>query len=283
MVNVVSVSTSRRPARASSAAALRFRMLSYTECKCASADSARWPYGTPPTAVTSTSRFADSTGGVSSAVAITARELDWYSFAKIFRSNVLEASTSADAPEKFRDFPATYASRGRYIAAMGLRVALFSLILLAPTLAYADREDSPFAQGRVRVSGYLGAGSSFNDTYFVFGAGVGYYVVHGLELGAQVDQWFGADPSITRVSPEVRYVIDFVDVVKPYVGGFYRHWFVHDGLADYDTAGGRAGLIFVQGPHLYLSAGVAYERVLNSCEGDNCSYWVPELGAAFAF
>ena len=139
-----------------------------------------------------------------------------------------------------------------------------------------------FDQGRVRVGVQLGAVSSFNQTYFLLGASAGYFVLPGLELGASFDTWLGNSPNITRLAPELRYVLDVVDVVKPYLGGFYRHWFVGDGIADYDTLGGRGGLIFVQGPHAYINAGAAYERIVSSCEVD-CSYWYPEIGIALVF
>jgi len=140
----------------------------------------------------------------------------------------------------------------------------------------------PFDQGRFRLSAFLGAASGFENTYFMLGVGVGYFVLPGLELGAQVDQWFGSAPNVTRVAPELKYVINIIDSVKPYIGGFYRHWFLTSGFDDLNTAGGRAGLIIVTSPHAYFSAGAAYERVINKCDV-NCSYWFPEVGLALAF
>lgn len=162
--------------------------------------------------------------------------------------------------------------------------AVLGLLLLTTSTAHAayGDENSLFAPGRVRFSGNLGTGSAFGETYFIVGLGAGVYVLHGLELGASVDQWFGPGPNVTRVAPEARYVFDFIDVVKPFVGGFFRHWFITQGARDLDTAGGRAGLMFVQSRNFYFSAGVAYERVINSCQGD-CDFWVPEIGAAFSF
>jgi hypothetical protein len=143
----------------------------------------------------------------------------------------------------------------------------------------------PFDQGRFRVSaffGFLGAASGFNNTYFMAGVGIGYFVLPGLEVGAQIDEWFGSPPNVTRIAPELKYVFDIVDVVKPYIGGFYRRWFLSNDAANLNTAGGRAGLIIVSSPRTYVSAGAAYERVLGTCTA-GCSFWFPEIGAALAF
>lgn len=144
------------------------------------------------------------------------------------------------------------------------------------------RAQSLFDQGRIRLGVQLGAVSSFNHTYVLLGASVGYFVLPGLEVGASFDTWLGNSPNVTRLAPELRYVLDVIDVVKPYLGGFYRRWFIADGFADYDTVGGRAGLIFVQGQNAYINAGGAYERIVSSCDTD-CSYWYPEIGIALVF
>lgn len=144
------------------------------------------------------------------------------------------------------------------------------------------RAQGLFDQGRISVGVQLGAGSAYDQTYFLLGARVGYFVLPGLELGVTGDTWIGNSPNITRLAPELRYVLDIVDVVKPYVGAFFRHWWIGDGFRDQNTAGGRAGLAFVQGNNAAIYAGAAYERVVSQCT-DNCSYWYPEIGIALSF
>jgi len=165
--------------------------------------------------------------------------------------------------------------------------AAVSLVVLATLSARSARAQGyggydPFAQGSFRVSAFLGAASGFENTYFMLGVGLGVFVLPGLEVGLQVDEWFGSAPNVTRVAPELKYVLNIIDSVKPYVGGFYRHWFVGSDVDDINTVGGRAGLIIVTSPHAYFSAGAAYERVINRCD-INCSYWFPEVGLALAF
>lgn len=168
--------------------------------------------------------------------------------------------------------------RARHVFSPLLAVAL---IAFTPRYAFAQ-QDGFFEPGRVQLQLAVGAASSFDHTYFLLGFGVGVFVLHGLQVGAQVDSWLGNSPNVTRVAPEVRYVLDAVDVVKPYIGGFYRRWFIGDGFVDYDSVGGRAGLIFVQGQHAYISAGAAFERVVTHCDV-NCSYWYPEIGISLIF
>lgn len=168
-----------------------------------------------------------------------------------------------------------------YMRSLRLFLAVFVVTCLAWRPLHAQTYD-PFAQGRVRLSAFLGAASGFDNTYFMLGVGVGYFVLPGLELGAQFDEWLGPSPNVTRVAPEIKYVFNIIDSVKPYIGGFYRHWFVSSDVDDLDTAGGRAGLIIITSPHAYFSAGAAYERVISTCESD-CSYWFPEVGLALTF
>ncbi len=166
---------------------------------------------------------------------------------------------------------------------MIIRRSLSVLFVFAFTcLPQPALAQSLFDQGRVRIGVQVGAVSSFNQTYFLLGASAGYFVLPGLELGASFDTWLGNSPNVTRVSPEVRYVVDIIDVVKPYFGGFFRRWFIGDGIRDYDTVGGRGGLIFVQGQNAYINAGAAYERIVSGCDSD-CSYWYPEIGIALVF
>ena len=84
----------------------------------------------------------------------------------------------------------------------------------------------PFSKGAVRLTLLLGTASTYNDTYFIIGGGVGYYLLNGLEVGLDYEAWLFANPVIQRLSPEARYVFHMVPVLKPYVGTFYRRNFV---------------------------------------------------------
>lgn len=149
-----------------------------------------------------------------------------------------------------------------------------------------DRSAWPFLQHRVRVSATIGYGATNTDEYLILGAGVGYFIIDGLEIGLDYDAWLIGDPTMHRLSPEARYVFHFVEVVKPYVGAFYRHTFVGGGFDDFDHIGARAGVFFApRSGVLFVGGGAVYEHLLNCEEGIfiDCDAIYPEafVGASF--
>jgi hypothetical protein len=140
-------------------------------------------------------------------------------------------------------------------------------------------ERGPFSRGAIRLTLLLGTGSSATDTYFILGAGVGYFLLDGLELGLDYEAWLGGDPVMHRLSPELRYVFHMVPVIKPYIGTFYRHTFVAD-YDDLDYIGGRAGIFYVpKQSRVYIGGGAVYERLLD-CKSNSlvdCDTVYPEI------
>ena len=165
-----------------------------------------------------------------------------------------------------------------------LAIVLAALLTLATALPVEARgaDAGPFAEGSVRGSLQAGSGGAFGNRYLVVGAGLGYYVFDGLEVGLEVDVWFGQEPTITRLTPQTRYVLYFVPVLKPYVGAFYSHWFVGGGRDDADTAGGRVGAFWVSGGGSYFGGGVVHEVILSECTVD-CSDTYPEISVSISF
>lgn len=167
------------------------------------------------------------------------------------------------------------------MARLGM-VGLLLALVASPAGAQRVEDDAgPFSAGSLRLS--VGAGGQFGggQSYFILGAGAGYYLVDGLELSLDSEFWIGGDPFVTKLSPGVRYVLHFIPTVKPYVGAFYRHWFVGGGFDDQDSLGVRGGLFLVSG-RLYFGVGVAYETLLG-CEDDGafeCGAIYPELSLA---
>ncbi|HEY3495006.1 MAG TPA: hypothetical protein VGK73_09985 [Polyangiaceae bacterium] len=142
-----------------------------------------------------------------------------------------------------------------------------------------------FARGSKRLSILLGTGSSVTDTYLILGAGIGYFLVDGLEIGVDYDIWFLADPVLNRLSPETKYVFHMVPVVKPYIGAFYRHTFVAD-YDDFDYVGGRLGAYIIPSrSRMYVGAGAVYEHELE-CEDSafvECDSVYPEIAFGITF
>ena len=147
-------------------------------------------------------------------------------------------------------------------------------------------DPGPFKKGKIRVGLYGGAGSTLSQTYFIIGAGVGYYVLNGLEAGVDVEGWVLQDPTFWKVTPQVRYVLWQISPIRPYVGAFWRKTFVggdnYLNIADYDSYGGRLGIAYRKGGN-YLAVGAVYEKFKDSpFSGDN-DVWYPEIAFWLSF
>lgn len=175
-----------------------------------------------------------------------------------------------------------------------LATALALLLLLAAppgtaraqSAAPATEEEEgpdpgPFAQWRVRLSGGAGIVSNFDRTYLALDLGGGVFLLDGLELGLDVQQWLGSGPLVTKLSPQLRYVFWFVPVITPYLGAFYRHWFITDDIDDIDTVGGRLGVFLARGMVVF-GGGAVLEHAFNGCDED-CLFVYPELVLSFSF
>ncbi|NOQ68929.1 MAG: hypothetical protein GQ573_02270 [Gammaproteobacteria bacterium] len=166
-----------------------------------------------------------------------------------------------------------------------IKNVLFVLIMLSlagkPLVASAASVGTggvsgAFSKNSTSVGVVLGSGSAFNDNYVILGVGVGYYVMKGLELGIDVQHWFSGDPSITKLSPQIRYVFTQPKVIKPYLGAFYRRTFIED-LDDSDSFGYRAGAYFSGKNGVYIGGGIVYEEYKNCSRFVDCSNTSPEI------
>jgi hypothetical protein len=136
-----------------------------------------------------------------------------------------------------------------------------------------------FAQGRKRIGFYGGAGSSYSHTYLILGAGVGYYLLDGFEVGLEFEGWLLQTPQFYKLAPQVRYVFWQLRPVLPYVGAFYRKTWVTDDFPDTDSWGGRAGIAYSSGKG-YAAVGVVYESFIDSVFED---HWYPEIAFWLTF
>ncbi|MBL4711999.1 MAG: hypothetical protein JKX75_05805 [Gammaproteobacteria bacterium] len=139
-----------------------------------------------------------------------------------------------------------------------------------------------FSKGSTSVGIVAGSGRAFNENYIIFGVGVGYYVFDGLELGIDAQHWFSGDPSISKISPQIRYVFVQSKTIKPYVGVFYRKTFIED-LADANSFGYRAGAYFSGKNGVYIGGGIVYEEYENCSRFVDCSNTYPEILITVSF
>lgn len=169
------------------------------------------------------------------------------------------------------------------IAGSGCRLFWGVVLYCVMQSAGADVAGS-FSQGRKHFSIYGGTGYAFNDEYFVLGVSGSYFLTNGLNVGLAIEKWSGGEPSITKLTPSVQYVFYQPQVVKPYIGAFYRRTYIED-LPDLESVGGRAGLYMASGNNVFIAIGGVYESYLN-CEETtyrSCDDSYPELGITFAF
>jgi len=141
---------------------------------------------------------------------------------------------------------------------------------------------SPFPQGAIRLGVGGGLLSTNERTDVGFEVGVGYFVVDNFEVGIDGAFQFGDSPFAAHLGPTVRLLFPINDTVAPYVGAFYRHWFVTDDfIEDFDSLGARGGLAIRMGG-AFLSIGLVYESIVSQCDG-NCSDIYPEFGVSVLF
>lgn len=151
-----------------------------------------------------------------------------------------------------------------------------------PPPAKSGPQPGPFAKGKVRVGFYAGAGSFNSNTYAILGAGAGYYLLNGLEAGVDFEGWLLQDPSIWKVTPQIRYVLWQVDPIRPYVGAFWRQTYMGGNYADYNSWGARGGIAYRSG-RSYAAVGVVYEK-FNDYVGPGDDYIMyPEVAFWISF
>jgi len=166
------------------------------------------------------------------------------------------------------------------------RIALVTILSATSQAALAASAGTggvgaSFSKNSTSIAFVVGSGTAFNDNYTVLGLGVGYYVANGLELGIDMQRWISGEPTITKVSPQVRYVFTRAKPIKPYVGAFYRR--THFGefgsikLDDQDSYGYRAGAYFSSRNGVSIGAGVVYEEFANCPALTDCSTTDPEI------
>jgi hypothetical protein len=151
-----------------------------------------------------------------------------------------------------------------------------------PLLGDPTPRQTPFDRGHFTLMAGGGAENAFGVRYFGIGLGVGYFVVDGLEVGLFGAHEFGDGPSLNEVSPSLRYVAQPLvgrSPVIPYAGVFYNHWFVGDPGSDADTAGTRAGVVYLSG-RVIAGIGIAYEHVLSTCV-QSCDQVYPDVTLGF--
>jgi hypothetical protein len=142
----------------------------------------------------------------------------------------------------------------------------------------------PFQQGAVGTSLTVATAFSGDNEYLILGGGLGFYLANGFQVGVEGAVWVFDSPTIGTISPKVEYVLSPIPIIKPYLGGFFRHYIVGEGRDDFQSAGGRAGAYIVPGDAAYFGFGALYEHQLDCGRRViPCDQWYPELTVAVSF
>ncbi len=163
-------------------------------------------------------------------------------------------------------------------------MVLFAVMFAMPADCSVTAGTSLFGRGHFRLSGYAGAASALNQTYTLVGLGAGYYLLNGVELGMDGEAWFGHDPNIYKLTPQIRYVFYRAERLMPYVGAFYRRT-MYEGLSDLNSYGGRAGIFSPLGGKGYAGIGMVYEKLVDCNDNiySSCSSTYPEISFSIGF
>ena len=165
-----------------------------------------------------------------------------------------------------------------------MKYAVLYLAILTLSLTSVEINASAFSEGSVSFDIVAGAGQAFNKNYTVLGVGIGYYVAQGLEVGIDIEHWFSSEPSITKVSPQIKFVFSELGDIKPYAGGFYRETFI-DNQSEEGSFGFRGGAFFSSSNGMNIGAGIVYEEYLNCDKAKvvECSTTYPEVRFSLNF
>ena len=166
------------------------------------------------------------------------------------------------------------------------RVSRVLAIMLLGTLvnaANAQTAGALFTRGQRVATLRSGVGYAFDNTYLIVGGGLGFYPLDGLNVMLDFEYWGGASPTIYRITPQLNYIFQKVQTVKPYVGTYYRYS-SYEGLDDVNSVGLRAGAGVVRGRTL-VGLGVVYDVALDAetSQHEDHSTVYPEVFVSIGF
>ena len=148
-----------------------------------------------------------------------------------------------------------------------------SLAIHCALLVYIPQASAgPFDRHKQNLSVVVGAGTTFEEDYIIFGVGYSYHLLNGLSLGVDMELWTSGDPTIYQVAPELQYVINLSGNIRPYASVFYRRNYI-EGEDDLDATGYRAGVYYLTGENSFLGYGIVHtefkdcdEAIYQDCE-----------------
>lgn len=138
----------------------------------------------------------------------------------------------------------------------------------------------PFDAGSVRVA----AGGGGGVGGWSVGLTGGYFIKEGIELGLGTTYIKSGETAVQQLTLSSTYVVLPDASFNPYVGAFFRHWFIIEGdLEATSSTGLRLGAYHTGGGGLILGGGIVYERIIDCETNDDCESVYPEFSLALVF
>ena len=165
-----------------------------------------------------------------------------------------------------------------------LTFAIALVAALAGALFAPEALAQSFEEGSHAATLVIGAGRQLERNYTVLGGRFGTYFVRDFEASVAAEVWRGNDPSIVKITPELRYVYSRRLSIKPYLGIFVSRSFISH-LPDTNTYGMKGGAYFTLSPGAYFGIGAVYERIesCNRSDYGDCSNTYPEVSLHFLY
>jgi hypothetical protein len=157
------------------------------------------------------------------------------------------------------------------------------LILISTAILSSD---GIFSIGHKNFSFHVGQDSVYGNNYTVIGISFDYFIIDNLSTGVSYTSWFGDDPTINKFTIPVTYYIPISNMpFNPYIGTFYSHTIMGDdnryNYNDYDSYGGRFGLVFRVSPNSYISVGWVQEVYDDGVNSESRGYSQISGGISF--
>ena len=146
----------------------------------------------------------------------------------------------------------------------------------APAPATPARAEPKPPSGRLYSWASVGTTFAYGQTYANANLGVGWLMRNGIAPNVELGYSFGGSPTIWALRPGVSWYLP-IRVIHPYIGAYFTHWFVGNGLSDQNGIGGRAGFSLGR----VLSLGVTYDHAIDC--SSNCDSWTPQIAAGYSF
>ena len=156
---------------------------------------------------------------------------------------------------------------------------IFIVLLFLCTFVKADI----FEQNSISLGAKYSSASYLDNDYDVAGLNINYFVLDGLGIGVEYENWIERDeaPRIEKIGVSTTYFVPVSEPIRPYIGAVYRRLFT-DSVYDTSTYGYRAGISF-SSDRASMSLGWSEERLSSCQDTQECTNGFAEVLISISF